>query len=64
MNLLDLTITDLTVLISALRADIISHQTELANRNAGDRDWNELTTKESTLIKLQYKQAQLLNSND
>lgn len=61
MNLTELNATDLVLLISALRNDIIKHQEELSKRNAGDRDWDELTTKEHTLIKLQYQQVQLLN---
>ena len=57
----DLTATDLLILINALRKDIVRHQTELSERNATDRDWDQLTPKEATLIKLQYQQCQLAN---
>ena len=60
-SLLDLTATDLLILINALRKDIVRHQTELASQNASDRDWDQLTPKEATLIKLQYQQCQLAN---
>ena len=61
MSLTDLNATDCLILINALRKDIVRHQTELSERNATDRDWDELTPKESTLIKLQYIQCQIAN---
>ena len=61
MLLTDLNATDCLILINALRKDIVRHQTELSERNATDRDWDELTPKESTLIKLQYIQCQIAN---
>ena len=61
MSLTDLNATDCLILIDALRKDIVRHQTELSERNATDRDWDELTPKESTLIKLQYIQCQIAN---
>ena len=61
MSLTDLNATDCLILINALRKDIVRHQTELSERNAADRDWDELTPKESTLIKLQYIQCQIAN---
>ena len=58
-----LTDADLTILINALRSDIVQHEAYLATLNAGDREWNELYDREGTLIKLQFIQAQLRGDN-
>lgn len=61
MSAPQLTDADLTILIDALRSDIVQEEAHLATQNAGDREWGALYDKEGTLIKLQFLQAQLHN---
>ena len=56
-----LTDADLTILINALRSDIVQEEAYLATQNAGDREWSALYDKEGVLIKLQFLQAQQHN---
>jgi hypothetical protein len=49
--------TDVTNCIIAMESYIIFEEQELINKNAGDREWQELETFKTTLNNLKYMES-------